>query len=333
MQRGHTPVLLHEALERLSVEPGGLYVDGTLGLAGHAAELLRRSAPDGRLLGLDRDGETLARAAETLRPFGTRVHLAQADFREAEQHLAGARPNGVLLDLGVNSVQLDSPERGFSFRFEGPLDMRLDRSRGVSAADVVQHLREDELADVIYRFGEEPASRRIARAIVAARQSQALTTTLALAEVVRRAAPRARRPGLDPATRTFQALRIHVNGELERLGDAMKHLAALLAEDGRLVVIAFHSLEDREVKHAFRALAAEGPFELLERRAVRPGDEELARNPRARSARLRALRRLRADEERDPRARSYSRRLAARRPDGRDEDEHDDASDARQEAA
>lgn len=323
-------MLLHEALERLSVEAGGLYVDGTLGLAGHAAELLRRSAPDGRLLGLDRDAETLARAAELLREFGPRVRLVQADFREAEAHLAGERPDGVLLDLGINSVQLDTPERGFSFRVDGPLDMRLDRSRGPSAADLVRHLREDELADVIFRFGEEPASRRIARAIVAARSVQPLASTLALAEVVRGAAPKSRRPGLDPATRTFQALRIHVNQELERLGDALRRLAELLAEGGRLVVIAFHSLEDREVKQAFRALAAEGPFELLGRKPVRPGAEELRRNPRARSARLRALRRLRDDEERDPRARRYSRRLAARQFDDEDDD---DTADARPEAA
>jgi 16S rRNA (cytosine1402-N4)-methyltransferase len=325
-------VLLHEALERLSVEAGGLYVDGTLGLAGHAAELLRRSAPDGRLLGLDRDAETLARAAETLRPFGARARLVQADFRETAQHLAGEHPDGVLLDLGINSAQLDDPARGFSFRLDGPLDMRLDRSRGASAADVVQHLREDELADVIYRFGEEPASRRIARAIVSARRAQPLTSTLALAEVVRQAAPKSRRPGLDPATRTFQALRIHVNRELERLGDALRGLAELLADGGRLVVIAFHSLEDREVKQTFRALATEGPFELLGRKPVRPGEEELSRNPRARSARLRTLRRLRADEPRDPRLRRYAQRLAARRWEV-DADDADDAAGARQEAA
>jgi len=283
----HLPVLLAESLELLAVRPGGLYVDGTLGLGGHASEVLRRSAPDGRFLGVDKDGETLERAMARLAPFGPRARFAQADFREIPELLAGALADGILLDLGVSSVQLDSPERGFSFQADGPLDMRMDRTRGETAAEVVNRTRERDLADLIFRFGEERGSRRIARAITRARERGPIRTTAELAEVVRRAAPRGR-PGLHPATRTFQALRIRVNRELEDLAPALSALAECLAPGGRLVVIAFHSLEDREVKHTFRALATRG-FRLLTKKPIRPGAPELHANPRARSARLRAV--------------------------------------------
>jgi 16S rRNA (cytosine1402-N4)-methyltransferase len=199
--------------------------------------------------------------------------------------------DGVVLDLGVSSLQLDAPGRGFSFRSDAPLDMRMDPTAGETAAEVVNRLPERALADLIYRWGEERASRRIARAIVEARRRGRIETTVALAQIVRRAAPRSGRPGLDPATRTFQALRIHVNRELEGLGTALLAIAETLAAGGRLVVIAFHSLEDREVKRALRGLGARGPFRLLTRKPVRPSEAELARNPRARSARLRALER------------------------------------------
>ncbi len=281
----HRPVLLEESLELLAVKPGGRYVDGTLGLGGHAAEILRRSAPDGRLLGTDRDGETLSRARENLAEFGERVRSVQADFRQVPELLGEERVDGILLDLGISSAQLDDAERGLSFQAEGPLDMRLDRSEGLTAGEVVNRMRERELADLIYRYGEEHASRRIARAIVAARP---LRTTRELAEVVRRAAPRSRRPGLHPATRTFQALRIHVNRELEGLGDALMALARSLRPGGRMAVIAFHSLEDREAKQAFRALGRDG-FRILTKKPVRPGPAEVDRNPRARSARLRGI--------------------------------------------
>jgi 16S rRNA (cytosine1402-N4)-methyltransferase len=283
----HLPVLLAESLELLAVRPGGLYVDGTLGLGGHASEVLRRSAPDGRFLGVDKDGETLERAMARLAPFGPRARFAQADFREIPELLAGALADGILLDLGVSSVQLDSAERGFSFQADGPLDMRMDRTRGETAAEVVNRTRERDLADLIFRFGEERGSRRIARAITRARERGPIRTTAELAEVVRRAAPRGR-PGLHPATRTFQALRIRVNRELEGLAQALSALAECLAPGGRLVVIAFHSLEDREVKHTFRALATRG-FRLLTKKPIRPGAPELHANPRARSARLRAV--------------------------------------------
>jgi 16S rRNA (cytosine1402-N4)-methyltransferase len=290
VQGGHASVLLAESLELLAVKADGLYVDGTVGPGGHAAAILERSGPAGRLLGLDRDAEVLERAGERLRPFGERARLVHADYREIPRLLAGQRADGVLLDLGTSSVQLDAPERGFSFRAEGPLDMRMDRSGGETAADLVNRMSEPDLADVIYRFGEERSSRRIARAIVAARRRGRIRTTVELADIVRRSAGRSRRPGLDPATRTFQALRIHVNRELEGLGPALRAIAGCLAPRGRLVVIAFHSLEDREVKHTFRALAGPG-FTILTRRPLRPSSEETATNPRSRSARLRALER------------------------------------------
>jgi len=291
--QGHEPVLLEEALELLAVKPGGIYVDGTVGLGGHAAEILGRSAPDGRLTGADRDAEALVRAGEALASFGDRVRLLHADYRGLPALLGDERPHGILLDLGVSSLQLDSPDRGFSFRTEGPLDMRMDRSRGETAAQVVNRMPEKPLADLIHRWGEDRAARRIARAIVEARRRGRIETTGALAEVVRRAAGRGGRRGFDPATRTFQALRIHVNRELEGLAPALEALARTLAPGGRLAVIAFHSLEDREVKHTFRALGA-GGFRLLTRKPVRPGARELARNPRARSARLRAIERQEA---------------------------------------
>ncbi len=285
---GHVPVLLAETLELVAVRPGGLWVDGTVGLGGHAAAMLRASAPDGRLLGLDRDGETLERARERLAEFGARARLEKADYREIPERLGEERADGIVLDLGVSSVQLDEKERGFSFQAEGPLDMRMDRSQGPTAADLVNRMRERDLADLLYEYGEEPASRRIARAIVFARERQRITTTTELADIVRRAAPRQRRPSLHPATRTFQALRIRTNQELEGLGEAIERAARHLKPGGRMAVIAFHSLEDRAAKEAFRSLASRG-FRLLTKKPVRPTEAEVRTNPRARSARLRAV--------------------------------------------
>jgi 16S rRNA (cytosine1402-N4)-methyltransferase len=285
--RTHEPVLLAEVLELLALKPGGLFVDGTVGLGGHAEELLRQSSPDGRLLGLDRDSETLASATERLLPFGDRVRLVHADYREIPALLGDEAADGILLDLGISSAQLDDPDRGFSFQADGPLDMRMDRSHGETAAEVVNRLGEPELADVIFRFGEEKASRRIAKAIATARRKARIRTTGELAAIVRGAAPHGR-PGLHPATRTFQAIRIRVNRELEGLGDTMKALARALKPGGRLAVIAFHSLEDREVKQAFRDLEPLG-FLRLTKKPLRPSEAEVRHNPRARSARLRGL--------------------------------------------
>lgn len=283
--------MLEQALELLAVRPGGLWVDGTVGLGGHAEALLRRSAPDGRLVGFDRDSEALETARARLLPFGARVRLEHADFRELAHRLGEERASGVLLDLGVSSLQLDTAARGFSFMREGPLDMRMDRAAPGTAAELVNRMREQDLADLIHELGDERFARRIARAIVRAREQAPIETTTALAEVVRRAVPRGRRPGLHPATRTFQALRIRTNRELDGLDEALERAAHCLAPRGRLVVIAFHSLEDRAAKQAFRALATRG-FSLLTRKPLRPEAAEVDRNPRARSARLRALERL-----------------------------------------
>jgi 16S rRNA (cytosine1402-N4)-methyltransferase len=285
----HEPVLLAEILEQLAVKPGGLYVDGTVGLGGHAASILEASAPDGRFVGFDRDPAALARAAERLAPFGDRVRLQHARYSEIPQTIAEGTVDGLMLDLGVSSLQLDDAERGFSFRREGPLDMRMDPTDRTTAADVVNHVREGDLADLIYQFSEERGSRRIARAIVEARRKTPFTTTTQLAEVVRRAA-RGPRGGIDPATRTFQALRIHVNREIAELTESLPALARRLKPGGRMAVISFHSLEDREVKTAFRQLGRDG-FVVLTRKPIRPGGAEIARNPRSRSARLRALER------------------------------------------
>jgi len=285
---GHVPVLPGEVLDLLAVRSGGLWVDGTVGLGGHTAELLRASAPGGRLLGMDRDSETLELARAGLAGFGERVRLESGDFQDIPERLGGERADGILLDLGISSAQLDDPERGFSFQTDGPLDMRMDRRAGETAADVVNEMPEVELANLIYAYGEERGSRRIARAIVRARDRALLRTTTELADIVRRAAPPSRRRGFHPATRTFQALRIHVNRELEGLGEALERIAGCLGPAGRLAVIAFHSLEDRVVKTTFRELARRG-WTLLTKKPIRPSETETRQNPRARSARLRGL--------------------------------------------
>lgn len=285
---GHVPVLPGEVLDLLAVRSGGLWVDGTVGLGGHAAELLRASAPGGRLLGMDRDSETLELARAGLAGFGERVRLESGHFQDIPERLCGEQADGILLDLGISSAQLDDPERGFSFQTDGPLDMRMDREAGETAADVVNEMPEVELANLIYAYGEERGSRRIARAIVRARDRAVLRTTAELADIVRRAAPPSRRRGFHPATRTFQALRIHVNRELEGLGEALERIAGCLGPAGRLAVIAFHSLEDRVVKTTFRELARRG-WTLLTKKPIRPSETETRQNPRARSARLRGL--------------------------------------------
>jgi 16S rRNA (cytosine1402-N4)-methyltransferase len=285
---GHVPVLLAETLELLGVRPGGLWVDGTVGLGGHAEAVLRATAPAGRLRGFDRDSEALERARVRLLPFGDRVRLEHADYREIKERLAGEAADGILLDLGVSSLQLDDAERGFSFQREGPLDMRMDRSERGGASELVNRMRESDLADLIHEFGEEPYSRRIARAIARAREKAPIATTTELAEIVRRAAPKSRRPGFHPATRTFQALRIRTNRELDGLEPALEHAAECLRPAGRMAVIAFHSLEDRAAKQAFRSLETRG-FRVLTKKPLRPGEQETRDNPRSRSARLRAV--------------------------------------------
>jgi 16S rRNA (cytosine1402-N4)-methyltransferase len=298
---GHAPVLYQEILAALRPAPGGRYIDGTVGAGGHAAGLLAASAPDGRLLGLDLDPQALAAARERLAEFGDRAVLAQAsyvDLAAVAAGLPGFLPvDGVVLDLGLSSLQLDDPARGFSFQQDGPLDMRFGPGAGPTAAEIVNGWPPEELADIIYRFGEEPRSRPIARAIVAARP---LRTTRDLAEAVTRAVGGRRGERLHPATRTFQALRIAVNGELEAVEAVLPEAVSVLRPGGRLAVISFHSLEDRIVKGFIRrqargvddpSLPYPAPFQPalkeVTRKPVAPAEEEVARNPRARSARLR----------------------------------------------
>jgi 16S rRNA (cytosine1402-N4)-methyltransferase len=304
----HAPVLAREALDALDVRPEGVYVDATFGRGGHSRLILERLGPAGRLLAIDRDPEAVA-AARTIED--GRFACVHANFGVIAQVLDGAgvaRVDGVLLDLGVSSPQLDDPARGFSFRRDGPLDMRMDPTRGESAAAWLERAEQQDIGEVIRTHGEERFAEQIARAIVAARARQPLRTTRQLATVVAEAV-RTREPGQDPATRTFQALRIHLNQELEELALALPASMDRLVAGGRLVVISFHSLEDRIVKRAMRAAASPPPLPTrlpvraadipapkfrLVGKPVRASHEETASNPRARSAILRALERIAA---------------------------------------
>ena len=279
----------------------GQYCDATVGLGGHARAIIERSGPHGRVIGVDRDAEVIKLASENLAPYGDRVRLVQAPFSQIRSVLeqAAALPlDGCIADLGVSSVQLDQPERGFSFRRSGPLDMRMDRSRGETAADLLRRVDEEELARLLHDLGEERFARQIARAVTHALEAGELNTTLALAGLVARSVPR-REAHKDPATRAFQALRIAVNNELGELERFLQDAPGCLRPGGRLVVIAFHSLEDRMVKRRFRALAAGDAaepgaprFRILTKHVVTASESELTRNPRARSAKLRAAERL-----------------------------------------
>jgi 16S rRNA (cytosine1402-N4)-methyltransferase len=302
---GHLPVMLNEVLALLAPKDGEHYVDGTFGGGGYARAILE--AADCRVLGIDRDPDAIARGQKLVAQFGDRLTLVRGEFSQLDALLDGKRTNGVVLDLGVSSFQFDEPARGFSFRAEGPLDMRMSRE-GQSAADFANAAGEKELTDVIARLGEERNARRIARAIIAARP---LATTLELAKIVSAAqGPKAARLAIHPATRTFQALRIHVNDELGELGRGLDAAERVLAPGGRLVVVAFHSLEDRIVKQFLAERSAQAPrasrhapearrlhaprFRLLTHRPLTPEKRELQSNPRARSARLRAAVRLAA---------------------------------------
>jgi 16S rRNA (cytosine1402-N4)-methyltransferase len=291
----HLPVMRAEVVAALAPGRGGVFVDGTVGLGGHAAAVLEAGAT--RLLGIDRDAEALAAASERLAAWGGRVVLVHDDYRRLPAVLDAhgiERADGILVDLGVSSLQFDAPGRGFSFQRDEPLDMRMDRSGGPTAADLVAGLPQEELADVIYQFGEERYSRRIARAIVEARQQQPVATTGQLAAIVRRAIPRRGYSPIHPATRTFQALRIRVNDELTGLDRFVEDACRRLAPGGRLAVIAFHSLEDRVVKHTLRRLVADEDMSLrlLTKKPQQPADAEVEANPRSRSAHLRAVERV-----------------------------------------
>jgi len=294
MAAAHEPVMVAEVLDVLAPSRGGLFVDCTVGLGGHSRALLEAGAD--RVLALDRDPSALAIAREALAAFGERVELVHADYRELDRVLGERGIDGVsgaLADLGVSSMQLDEEGRGFSFRRDEPLDMRMDRTQGPSAADLLRDVAEGELADVIYQFGEERHSRRVARAIVRARAETPIDTTGRLAAIVRRAVPHHGYQRIDPATRTFQALRIWVNRELDGLDAFLERAARRLLAGARLAVITFHSLEDRIVKHTFRAIAkADEQLGIVTRRPLSAADTEVERNPRARSAKLRAIERF-----------------------------------------
>ena len=306
----HRPVLLEETLKFLAPERGGLFVDCTVGLGGHSEAILKSSS-DTRVIGLDLDRAALEYSRQRLAPFGERFQAFQANFRAIAEVLRQANerePSGILVDLGVSSLQFDSPERGFSFRYDAPLDMRMDPTQGLTAADLLQQLPESEIARIIFEFGEERHSRRIARRIVERReQGKPITTTTELADLVRHSAGGHKRNQIHPATRTFQALRIAVNHELEGLGDFVESAIDLLKPEGRFVGISFHSLEDRILKSELRKLSgrcqcpprlpvcacgAREVVEILTRRPIAPTAREVDENPRARSAKLRAARKL-----------------------------------------
>jgi len=301
----HQPVLYHEIIHALQPKNAGHYVDGTLGAGGHACGILEASTPEGRLLGLDVDPQALALARENLAPYGQRARLLQASYdslTEMLRKIGWDKVDGILLDLGLSSMQLDTPERGFSFQQDAPLDMRFDPASPTSAANLVNSLPQDELADLIYRYGEERASRRIAQAIVKARP---LRTTRQLAAVIEAVLPR--KGHIHPATKTFQALRIAVNEELDRVENVLPQAVAALKSGGRLAIISFHSLEDRIVKEYFRRESRDcicpprqpvctcghkAKLKEITRKPIIPGEAEIAANPRSRSAKLRIAEKL-----------------------------------------
>lgn len=302
----HLPVLYHEIIHAMQPHQGGLYVDGTVGAGGHARGILQASSPDGHLLGLDVDPQALDLARETLAEFGERVHLIRASYITLLKQLVALKwphVDGILLDLGLSSMQVNTQARGFSFQSEAPLDMRFDPDGKTNAADLVNYLDEVELADLLYRYGEEHRSRRVARAIVNARP---ITTTTQLAKVVA-GVTSGGKSGIHPATRTFQALRIAVNGELEALEEVLPQTLEALKPRGRLAIIAFHSLEDRIVKQFMHRESRDcicppnqpvctcdhkATLREVTRKPVRPQDVEIRNNPRSRSARLRVAERI-----------------------------------------
>jgi 16S rRNA (cytosine1402-N4)-methyltransferase len=294
----HIPVMAKEVLSWLAREGRRVYLDCTVGYSGHAEKLLEASGSDSRLIGLDRDVAAIAASRERLARFGDRVLLIHGHFMDMKQHLAANgidQVDGILFDLGVSSTQLEEPARGFSFQVEGPLDMRMDQSKGGTAADLINRWPEAQLADTIFQFGEERFSRRIARAIVHARERYPLSTTKELVSVIEGAVPANYRHGrIHCATRTFQAFRIAVNQELDCLEPALRDAVDVLSPGGRLCVISFHSLEDRIAKHTFRALSGKDnpSLTVLTKRPQVPTREESERNPRSRSAKLRAAQRL-----------------------------------------
>ena len=308
---GHIPVLLKEVIDYLHPRSGGLYIDGTLGMGGHTSEILKRSYPDGRVLGIDRDTEALKIASARLQEFGDRVSLMHGNFSEMGRiaHELGIKEvDGILLDVGVSSLQIDTDIRGFSFLRDAPLDMRMDTTCGITAGDIVNNYSVKELQEILWKFGEEGYSRRIVREIIKAREIARIATTRELARIVERSIPRKDWPReIHPATKTFQALRIAVNDELGSLERGLDEGMGLLKAGGRFCVISFHSLEDRIVKNGFRdwenpcicppsfpvcSCGKVKTARVLTKKAVKASEDEIAANPRARSARLRVAEKI-----------------------------------------
>src|SRR5262245_3480755 len=286
----HTPVLLAEVIQFLDPKPGGRFIDATLGAGGHTRAILDRTAPDGRVLAIDQDEAALSSAKATLESFGSRIAFVQSNFRVVRtiaEKYGFMNCDGVLADIGISSMMVDDPLRGFSFIHEGPLDMRMDRNQSLTAAEVVNTYSEKEIADIIYKYGEERRSRPIARSIV---RSRPLQRTTDLVRAIERVSAGARYSQIHPSTRTVQALLIHVNDELRSLEHFIDSAMGIVRSGGRVVVITFHSLEDRIVKQRFRVSAV--PGRVLTKKVVTASDEEVRRNPRARSAKLRAWERI-----------------------------------------
>jgi len=289
----HIPVLVEEVMTLLRCEPGRTYVDATLGGGGHASEILKRTAPDGGVIGIEWDEDALSEARNTLLPFGDRVKIFRENFIHLSDLMKGESVDGILLDLGLSSIQVENAERGFSFRGEGPLDMRMDQRMNDTATHFINRLSSEELEYILSHYGEERWAKRIARAIVQERERDPIRTTQALRKIVHRVIPRrfhSRR--IDPATRTFQAFRIRVNEELENLGKILETGWKILRRGGRICIISFHSLEDRMVKETFRKLEKQGEMRILTKKPVTPSEEEQRRNPRSRSAKLRCAERV-----------------------------------------
>ena len=312
----HIPVMCREAVEYLKLRPGLTIVDATIGTAGHAMKILEKITPGGRLIGIDRDAESLLIAGGRLKEFNQNVDLVHADFRSIDKILLGLNLNpvqnysatgkekevlngvkkidGILFDLGASSYQLDAQERGFSFRYNAPLDMRMDKTSYILAYDLVNNLTEKEISDILWSFGQERWHNRIAKYLVRERARHPISTTNQLKEIVLRAIPYkfSGYQRIHPATRTFQALRIAVNRELEALSEALEHIPEFLKKGAVVCVISFHSLEDRLVKHNFRENAQRGIYRLMSKKPTAPTDEEIEENPRARSAKMRAAVRI-----------------------------------------
>jgi len=293
MELTHIPVMVEEVMTFLRCEPGGVYIDATLGGGGHASEILKRTAPDGVVIGMEWDKDAVSVARKALMTFGERARIFRQNFIHLPDLMEAESADGILLDLGLSSIQVEKRDRGFSFRGEGPLDMRMDERTAQTAADLINHLTLGDLENLIFQYGEERWARRIARAIAHEREREPIRTTQTLRKIIYRAIPkRFHTRKIDPATKTFQAFRIRVNDELENLRKMLDTGWRILKKGGRICIISFHSLEDRMVKEAFRKLEKEGEMRVLTKKPVLPSVEEKRKNLRSRSAKLRCAERI-----------------------------------------